>query len=274
MLTKPILFSLALFLTLSLFSQSYTQESAESLGRGGTGAAGDSYSSVYLNPAGIANQKYICFTVNYYLPYLLPDLSVRQFSVILPFKKGTVFSTVNQYGAELYHENKVVLGFSKALSPHFRASFSLQYLQIFQSGYNDGQIFASCGIQYDIFKELSLGIFILNPEQSSIRLTDGLSERINSVYYIGSLWKVSDDVRLLYDVEKVTDLHLIHHFGIDYFLNNSLCFRCGILGKPVYYCIGTGVIMKRLSLNVGMMVHQVLGMSSSISLTYNISQKL
>ncbi len=273
MFTKPILFSLAVFSTVNLFPQSYTNASAESVGRGGTGAAKANFSSVYLNAAGIANQHDFCFTANYNLPYILPELSVRQFSALIPFKKGLVYSTIGQYGAELYQENKVAIGFSKALSDHFRASFTLHYFQICQSGYKDGQIYASCGIQYDVCNSLSFGVVIINPEQSSIDMTNDSTEPINSIYHFGSLWKVSDSVNLLYDLEKVTNLRLIHQFGFDYLLHDRLSFRCGIMGKPIQYCIGSGLKIKKLSLDFGMMVHQTLGMSSSVSLTYTISKK-
>ncbi len=270
MYAKPFLLSLAVFCTVFSYSQSYVCSSAEAIGRAGTGTAIDNTSAVFINPSGIAKQKGCSFSANYLLPYSTKELSVCQFSCIVPVGVGTVFSVARKYGSDFYSENQLSLGFAKSLSPFLRASFQLQYFQICQILENASQLYSSIGVQADLLKGLTFGVFVSNPEQSVVHFSEK-SIKINSFFRVGLLWKASDTVLVLYELEKVSGISMFHYFGFDYRLNKSMSLRCGVLGKPIHYSLGSSVHIGRFKCDIGMMVHQVLGVSSSFGLTYHFN---
>ncbi len=267
---KPFLLSFAVFYSVISYSQNYLFSSAESIGRAGTGVAIDNYSSVFINPSGVAKQKMFSLSVGYLLPYSTEELSVRQLSFVVPVKVGALVSIVRQYGNDFYKESQFSLGFVKSLSPYLRASFQLQYLQIYQSYESAGQLYSSLGFQTDLSKELTIGIYISNPEHSVVHFSDECIP-VSSFYHMGFLWKANENVRVMYEVEKETDVTLLHCFGFDYSLSTTITVRCGVLGKPIHYSMGSSVRIGRFQIDTGVLVHQVLGMSSSIALRYHFN---
>ena len=253
--------------------QSLYVNSPVSLGKGGTGVAVSDEWSAVLNPAGTSKHQRANVSVGYHLPYFVNELSSKSALGGLPFKYGVLSAYVNQYGYSLYQENKAGISYARTLAPNLHAAFQINFLNthLSQSG-NGSQLFAGVGILYDALDDLTMGLYLSNPEKSEISILDETS-KIPSLFVLGFNWNASANFDVSCEFEKQDGFDALYKLGLSYSINEKVWVRAGTFGKPVNYTMGLGFKVYDFKLDAGMTHHNILGISSCFGITYLFKKK-
>lgn len=262
-----------LIYSLGVFSQSIFYNSPVSLGTGATGVTQTDVWSIMQNPAGTANIHEMGFAMGYYLPYFANELSSQSIMVAFPSSFGVVAGGLSHFGFQLYQENRIDLNYAKNITPNLRAAFqlNLQSNHISQSG-SGYQFYSGFGLHYLPGENIVLGFYLSNPERAVLTIQNE-DVVIPSVYILGLSWKASESFRISTEMEKQLEFKSLVKFGMEYNITNSVWIRIGVLGKPINYTFGLGFKLNRLKLDAALIHHQILGISTSIGLSFQIAGK-
>jgi hypothetical protein len=247
--------------------------SPESLGQGGVGVAQTTTFAAILNPASSAYHSYVIAGVYYYLPYHISELSYQNVFGILPTNYGVFSAFTQHYGVKSYQEDRIALNFSKELRPELSLGFQLNVQRVFQYGMKSVyQAYSGLGILYAPYDYMRLGLYLQNPERSSITFGD---ERIlpPSLFVLGLCWDASEQFQITTEIEKQVNYSTIKKLGLQYMMNERIRIRMGVFGKQVNYSMGLGFTVNSLQVDVGIVHHTTLGLSSGIGLCFKPTKK-
>ncbi len=225
--------------------------------------------SLWQNQAGIASLKEITTGVYYENRFLLPELALKAFGVVVPVKNVGVFGlSYTGFGYSLYNENKVGLCYAKSYGEVFSFGMQLDYLNTFiGGGYGSRNVLAAeAGLQVKVIPELVLAAHLYNPTRAKMATT--YDERIPSILKVGLAYTFSDKVICSLETEK--DIYQEANFkaGVEYHAVKQFYLRCGISTNPVSDAFGFGLDLKTFKLDFSETIYQQLGGSPAISLTY------
>jgi hypothetical protein len=204
------------------------------------------------------------------IPFQLKELSIRQLQASLP-AKGILFnSTLGQTGDDMYQETSVSLGAGRQLSNAVFFGVQGGYYHLSMANGNKGHtMFAEIICLYQPVHFLTVGCHLINPTGATFKTTAG-SCHLSQGFQIGGSLQPANGVKLLVEIEKNTDESLIWHWGFEYRLVRQLSLLLGISGRPFMPSWGLGGNLGKFSYAVGGNLHPVLGLTSGVSLYYQV----
>ncbi len=241
----------------------------------GSHAAGLAYHRVAIhnlwavmnNQAGLAFMTRPAAGIYFENGYLLKELALKAISVCYPLKTGTLGLAYANFGYSIYHENKLSLAYGRMFGKRLAAGMALDYLVIVQGeGYtNRHMVTSEIGALFILSDVVELGVHIFHPlPLPALRNPDPF---IASQYSLGV--KLDLQPVILYaEAEKALQRPLIIRTGFEYEYGEIAFVRVGIQVRPVVLGLGFGFIIKKLQLDIAATMHQVLGISPSLSVTW------
>jgi hypothetical protein len=239
---------------------------------GGLGKASVSLTDFWAiqnNPAGMAMQKDISAGIAYENRFMLKELGLKSVAFIMPVKFGVLGLSYNQFGYNLYNENKVGLAYARAFGPRLRIGLQLDYLSTsFAEGYEGfNNVTFEFGVQSNINDKLAVGAYIFNPAR--VTLSEVTNERVPIILRFGISYQFTEKLLAVADIEKNFDFEPDVRIGLEYLLNETFYLRTGLAVNPGLFTFGTGMQISGLRFDVAASLHQVLGANIQGGIIYS-----
>jgi len=207
-------------------------------------------------------------SVSYFVPYQLLELSSRSIKIVQKTKWMNLDGLFVQTGDEVFMENYLSLGVSRALSESFIMGVKAGYFHcssIIDEKASTWLSELSC--KYKPYDKLQIYIYLFNPTGSKIKRGDDLICMNQSFHLGGSFYPVKK-IEWLIELEKIQQESINWHLGIEYTICDVFCIRAGLSANPLRPSWGIGGKIRRFKYALGGNVHPVLGLSSCFSLYY------
>ena len=266
------IFHLFLLLTISpiiIIAQEIYQPSARFQALGGVSAPLTGCWSVFGNQAGLADLSRIEIAGSFQSRFLVSELSSRAGLVGFPVQSSVLAFSIYQFGEIPFRHEKFGLSYARKIIPHLNFGIQFNYYRLFLSEDNKsvGSAGMELGVQYLMNRKLILGIHLLNPYQTKIKLYSG-NFAFDSLINFGILYRLSDSFGVTSEIENDFDNQFRIEAGMEYSLLNNLWLRVGSSGKPLQLTAGFGFQLKKLMVDFASVYSQYLGNSPSVSFQY------
>ncbi len=225
--------------------------------------------SVQNNPAGMAGYAHFAAGIAYQNRFLMKELALKSAAIIAPVNFGVLGVSFNQFGYELYNENKIGLAYARSFGKVLRMGVQLDYLSAnFAEGYENGSaITFEFGVQAQINEKLTAGAYIFNPIKA--KLSSKTDERIPVVLRFGLSYLFTPELLGTAEIEKNFDNEASIRGGLEYYVVQKFFVRAGIVTQPNILTFGAGMDLGPVRLDLAAGVHQVLGSTIQASLVFN-----
>ncbi len=245
---------------------------AISLGRAYVGVGGNFW-SLYHNPAGIAGIGATQVGAFFEQRFFLSELTYGGAGAVFPFKGSQALGlSLSSFGFSDYRENQLTATYAVEFFDKVRIGSTIHYAQLAIADYGSrSAVFADVGIQYQLNNKVSLGVSAYNVNRARLEGQNG-SEFIPTQLTAGLAFRASDKVLIVADVQKDIDHAASFRAGVEYQLHPILAIRTGVSTEPLTYNIGLGLVFKGIELDLAFGVHEQLGLSPFMSLSYPFGQ--
>lgn len=225
--------------------------------------------SVQNNPAGMAGYTHFAAGIAYQNRFLMKELALKSAAIIAPVNFGVLGVSFNQFGYELYNENKIGLAYARSFGKVLRMGVQLDYLSAnFAEGYENGSAISfEFGVQAQINDKLTAGAYVFNPIKA--KLSNNTDERIPVVMRFGLAYLFTPELLGTAEIEKNFDNEASIRAGLEYFVAQKFYIRTGIVTQPNVLTFGAGMDLGPVRLDLAAGVHQVLGSTIQASLVFN-----
>jgi hypothetical protein len=274
-----------LFIILLFTIEGYAQN--QPLGGRSAGLAGTSVTltdiwSTHNNQAALAEIEHIAAGFYYENRFAVNELSLKSGAFVLPVKNGAFGVNLSYFGYSQYNEQKIGLAYGRKLGKYFSAGLQLDYqsVSIGENYGSAGFITFELGLYSKITDDFVIGAHVYNP--SSVKLSNELEEKTPAIFKLGMAYSFSDELCLSIETEKNTNYKPLIRGGLEYDIIKKLSVRIGYSTIPSttssekfnissLYSFGFGLNLKALKINFASSIHQTLGWSPQVSLSYNFN---
>jgi hypothetical protein len=234
-------------------------------------ALSDDVFSLFNNPAGLAQFNWRELGLYYSpAPYGLNELKNGYMCYAEPLGFGSAGVGVMTYGFELYHETKILLGFSTSYKHKLFTGVSCNYHIVTIEGYGNKAVIyfnAGClGYLTDdfrigfIFQNINRASFTSDADQIPINLDAGIS--YNVLYNFSLNFAVEKDIRFRASIKS----------GINYDIIDNLSLRLGFANEPAKFSCGIGIHYSIFNFDYAIYTHPDLGLThqAGIIISFNV----
>ncbi len=223
--------------------------------------------SLFSNPAGLA---YISsWQANSFLlnRFLLEELKTVSVGIAGPLSAGGVGLKLSSYGFQQYREQQIGLGYGRQLFDNFSIGVSFDWwaTRIPEYGQASSLTF-EIGIQYEVSKQVSMGMHLYNPIRAEIIKGEVLPTLIS----IGLNYQPADYLVWSTTIEQSSVDGTSIRTGLEYIVQEKVLLRCGVQTNPIQWNMGVGYKWKNWTINIGTGFQQVLGVQYAIGLVYAV----
>ena len=241
----------------------------------GAGEAGMGYACVmkegfwssFNNQALLAFNSYCEFGINYDNRFGIKELGTRTAGLLIPAGKASVGAVYSHFGYTDFKRDVAGLACGLKLSEIIAAGVQIDYFSERTSGeYNNNQyITFETGLIVSPSDNIKIGLHLFNPVPNSLRKNNhpvsiriGAGIDLSKILFAGA------------EAEMSTGSHLILRTGFEYKAAKNLCLRAGFTTRNNSFCFGTGYQIGIVKIDLGFATHEVLGVTSSVSLIFKI----
>lgn len=224
--------------------------------------------SAFGNQASLALLEKNGVSVSYHNKFSLKELNSILFSTHYKLYNTTFALSTYRYGFTEYNENRVSFSASKLIFKNFSTGIQTDYYFIKTPNlYNNIDYFSfQMGFLYNFNQKVIIGIHLSNLFRANISNSSNNSNNI--VAKSGINYSPSENISLLYEIEKNFDSKLNNKFGMEYTAFEHFVFRCGYTSPNDSFSLGGGYKFKSFEINIGYKYHPMLKDEKQFSLTY------
>lgn len=236
--------------------------------------------SVHNNQAGLAFFDHIAFGFYYENRYMVKELGLRAGAFVVPTKSGVFGLNYNYFGYTKYNEQKIGLAYARKFGEYFSIGLQLDYLstRIAEDYGNKNTFTFELGIRTKLSESFVIAAHIYNP--IGVKIEDEYNERIPTIFKLGLSYKLSDKLLLAIETEKDLVYKPLIRGGIEYEIVEQAIVRFGYSTLPSttgsqnfsissLYSFGFGLNLNKLKIDFSSTIHQTLGWSPQVSVSYN-----
>jgi hypothetical protein len=227
--------------------------------------------SLFHNPAGLALNKSFSFALNYENRFSIKELGTRSVALVLPAGKTSIGAIYSHFGYSDFKRQMAGLSCGLTVTDKIAAGVQIDYFSEKISGeYNNIQLLTcSAGVLISATENLKLGINIFNPVPNSIR-----KYAMPSSLRVGAGLSLSKDLFAGIETEMTTGNRLVVRTGFEYEAVKNFWVRGGFGTANSSFSFGVGVLAKPALIDIAFSTHEKLGITSSISIIFNIKTRL
>ena len=230
--------------------------------------------SVSHNQAGMTHTGNITAALYTENRFLLPELSLASFVVIIPLSGSTLGVSFSGFGNSLYREGKAGIAYARSFGDKLSAGLKISYhYAALADGYGqNGTAVAELGIIYELKPGLLIASHILNPSRSgwSACPYSGSATNIPTIIRTGLSYSFSDKVMLNLEAAKDIRFPPVFRAGVEYVAGDALVLRTGVSTRPLQNAFGMGFQTGRLKIDMAATYHYALGYSPSVAMVYTL----
>lgn len=225
--------------------------------------------SALSNPAILAGMKNITTGINYENRFLVRELAIKSVGVIFPSGRSSLGFTALHSGLPDYRIFYGAAACGLQLSEKLSAGARIDLFSI-RTYDNFDNIFSIAGELAFAFSPSAgryAGVSIFNPIPARLRRND-----IPSAIRIDGGLLLNENLYTAAGIVFCTDKAPQLRTGFEYSGVKKITIRAGFSTENTSFSFGLGCMTGPLLLDIGFRSHIRLGISSSISLTYNITK--
>ncbi len=221
----------------------------------------------FHNPALLAYNTSFSAGINYVNRFNISELGTRTAGVIIPAGNSSLGILYSDFGYNHFRRETAGIGCGISLTEKIAAGVQIDYFsEITTSEYNRRHtVTFEAGLLILPSENLNLGIHIFNPVPNSLRksflptaLIAGAGIKLNKVLFAGA------------EAEISSGKNIIIRTGFEYEVFNRLMLRGGFCTEDTSFSFGLGYMLKSLQLDLGFATHEKLGVTSSVSIVYQM----
>lgn len=188
--------------------------------------------------------------------------------IVYPIEKGAFSLTFRKFGATLYNEQHVGLGFSNKLGI-VSLGLKLNYTQfsILELG-TKGVPHIEFGGVMELLPVLTFGAHIYNLTQAKLVNEDQDELLLPIILKSGVSYLPADALTICFSIEKNLERDARLSGGLEYQFLEKFYLRSGISSTPFQQHYGLGFSPYNFSFDYALENHSLLGLSHQMSLTY------
>ena len=243
----------------------------------GASEAGMSYSCImkqgfwssFQNQALLPDNGSLRIGFNYEDRFNIAELGTRTAGVIIPAGRTVIGTLYSNFGYRDFHRHTANIACGMKLSQKMSAGIQIDYFSEVAPGkYSNLQILTfEAGIIYMPSEKTRIGIHLFNPLPGSLRksylpssLRAGAGLFLNEVLFASA------------ELEAVTGRELVLRTGFDYHVGKIFSIRGGFSSENSSFSMGMGFEFRSVNIDLGLRTHERLGISSSVSLIFNVQE--
>ncbi len=226
--------------------------------------------SSFHNQALLPAHSNSAIAINYMNSFGIPELGTRSAGFILHNPGATLGAYYSNFGYRDFRRHSAGLGCGMKLSEKITAGVQADFFAEKTPGeYNERKsITFEAGILITVPEKVRIGIHLSNPLPNSLRKNIlPVSLRTGAGIYLGSSLFAGAEA------EMTTGKALTIRTGFEYEAGMNFRVRAGFSTENCSFSFGAGYVIKDIVVDIGFASHQNLGISSSVSLIFNIKTK-
>ncbi len=221
----------------------------------------------FHNQALLAFNNSFSAGINYENKFNISELGTRTAGIIIPAGNSSLGILYSDFGYNYFRRETAGLSCGISLSDKIAAGLQIDYFsEITSSEYNRRHsLTCEAGLLLLPSDNLNLGIHIFNPVPNSLRksflptaLSAGAGIKLSKVLFAGA------------EAEISSGKTLIIRTGFEYEVFNKLWLRGGFCTDNTSFSFGLGYMLRSFQLDLGFATHEKLGVTSSVSIVFNI----
>jgi hypothetical protein len=241
----------------------------------GAGEAGMGYACVMKEGfwSSFHNQALLAFNnsydlgINYENRFGISELGTRTVACLIPAGKASVGAAYSHFGYTDFKRDLAGLACGLKLSEKIAAGVQIDYFSERISGeYNNSRFITfETGLIVSPSDNIKIGLQLFNPLPNSLRK--------NNQPFSLSVGAGIDLSKILFaaiEAEMSTGSNLDLRTGFEYEAVKNLWLRAGFRTKNNSFCFGTGFRFGKVKLDLGFATHEMLGITSNVSLIFKI----
>ena len=241
----------------------------------GAGEAGAGYACImksgfwssFHNQALLAKNNSFCFGIDYNNRFNISQLGTRTAGLIIPSGRTSIGLIYSHFGYADFQRNMTGVACGLKLSDKLSAGAQVDYFAEIAPGEyeNIHLVTGEAGVVLSASENTTIGIHLFNPVPASVRknympvtLRIGAGTFINNILFAGAEAEMSSESRMLL------------RMGFEYEAVKNFWLRSGFCTENNSFLFGTGYLAKFVQLDLAFSTHQKLGITSSVSLIFQI----
>lgn len=251
----------------------FVSTGAKSLGLANTYVnQGDLWSN-FNNQSGLSEIEDLSFGIFGESRFMGSNLATMGFAAALPTQSGTFGVGFKRFGyKDLFNQSNISINYGRILTDKINTGIGLSYLNTFiGNNYgSSGALSANIGLNTQLKENLKLGAHISNINRA--KLDDFNNERYPTIFTLGLQYDISEKVQTFLEVDKDISHKQSIRGAMNYDLDDTFSLRVGVATNPTLFSFGFGYGKNAFRLDIGSSYHQILGLSSNITLLYSIQR--
>lgn len=222
------------------------------------------------NQAGIVRCTSLTIGIHGENRFLMKELGYQAGFVLVPSKHlGVAGLSFTRFGYSVFSTNRAGLTLARSFGENFHCGLQLvcEFSQFREKGYRQKRVSFEAGMIARINRDLCLALHIIDPLTFVAGEKNGFTSR-DGLLQIGSSLEISERISLVIQAEKELISEPRFMAGFEYRLSHLVCFRSGVMSRPVQLTFGSGIQWHRLFIDVAASMHQQLGWFPQVSLHY------
>jgi hypothetical protein len=229
---------------------------------------GRSFWSSFHNQATLAFNTSFSAGMNYENRFGIKELGTRTVGVVVPAWRTSVGTIYSCFGHPGFKREMAAIACGLRLSEKIAAGIQADYFSQKTSGeYNNQYLTCEAGLLFLASENTTVGIHIFNPLPSSpaerflpLTLRTGVGTQLSSLLVAAFEAEMSEGHRLNLST------------GFEYEALKKVWIRGGFCTNNTSFSFGLGYLLNFLKMDLGFATHEMLGVTSSVSLIFIISK--
>lgn len=223
--------------------------------------------SFVSNQAALASIKNFTAGVYGERRFMLQDLAGYSAAAAMPTTSGNFGFNAGYFGAAGYNEAVLSVAYARHLGEKIDVGVQFNYNSFRISNYgNASAVNFDAGLIIHLTGQLHAGLHAYNPTGSKMGKQG--EERLPSIYSAGFGYDASEKFFFGAEVEKVEDLPLNVHAGMQYLFDEKLLARAGVSTSNSIFYFGVGYFLSDFRIDATASVHPQLGLTPGLMLVY------
>jgi hypothetical protein len=238
---------------------------ADQAGMGYSCIAKPGFWSSFSNQATLAFNRQFSAGINYENRFNIRELGTRSARIIFPAWNTTMGVVYSNFGYRYFSRHKTGFACGMKLSETLAAGIQIDYLHEHTPGdyQQKNAITFEGGVLFAASDHTKLGLRIFNPVPGSIR-----KSFLPSAIETGTEINLSRLVSATAQAELATGRKARLSVGLEYQVSRGLQLRGGFSSGNTLFCFGLGYRAGPAQVDIGFMIHERLGVTSSASIIY------
>ncbi|MEL6132610.1 MAG: hypothetical protein AAFR59_04510 [Bacteroidota bacterium] len=230
--------------------------------------------SLFHNPAAITGGEGLEVGAYFEQRFFLPELTFGNAGALYPLKDNQAIGlSLGTNGFSGYRENTAGLSYGITLLDKISLGATANVSTVSVPTYGTATtFFINFGAHLQLTDQLSLGTSIYNTNRSSFETALGSREYFPTVITAGLAYKPTDQVLLVFDIQKDIDHPVSFKGGVEYALNEVIYARIGVSTAPLLLSGGIGVNYKAFSFDFAISYTEFLQYTPHVSINYALGQ--